>query len=212
MKKLFAIFAISLGISGMVFAKGFFQNSKAKTNFDFYVLSLSWSPTFCLSHKDNDEPQCDKNLNHGFVVHGLWPQYESGYPRACPSMNSPPNQKLINEMLDIMPSRYLVKIQWDRHGTCTGMKTDQYFDTLRKAYKKINIPRLQSNENVKSLEQEFVALNKGLSEQGIAIIRSKKNLSEVRICLTKELAFRECLEVDGNAAGPQTDLKVPNPH
>ncbi len=212
MKKLIAIFAISFGLSGLVFAKGYFEKKNTNSTFDFYVLSLSWSPSFCLSHQDNQEPQCDDSQNFGFVVHGLWPQYENGYPRACPSLNAPPNEKLISKMLDIMPSRHLVKIQWDRHGTCSGLKAEEYFQTIRNAYQKVKIPHLDKNENVKGLEKEFTALNKGMSEQGIAIVKSKKNLSEVRICLTKELQFRECLEVDGNAAGPNTNLKVPKPH
>ena len=53
-------------------------------DFDFYVLSLSWSPGFCeMPAGSNLHGQCDAGANLGFVVHGLWPQYEHGYPSDC---------------------------------------------------------------------------------------------------------------------------------
>lgn len=49
--------------------------------FDYYLLSLSWSPTFCLTHAGNE--QC-KGKGYGFVLHGLWPQYaKGGWPQFC---------------------------------------------------------------------------------------------------------------------------------
>ena len=53
--------------------------------FDFYVLSLSWSPTFCEASGERGTPpqqQCGARP-YSFVVHGLWPQYESGFPEFC---------------------------------------------------------------------------------------------------------------------------------
>lgn len=212
MKKLILVFGLAFGLSGLVFAKGMWEKNKIQSNFDFYVLSLSWSPSFCLSHNDKGGEQCDGANNYGFIVHGLWPQYENGYPRACPSFKSAPDEKLIDKMLDIMPSKRLVALQWDRHGTCSGLDANTYFSTIRRAFEKVNLPHLDKSENVGSLEKEFVQMNKGLSQQGIAIIKSKKYLSEVRICMTKELEFRDCYEVDNKAASPFENLKVPKPH
>ena len=55
--------------------------------FDFYVLSLSWSPSFCeeASERGNEgrsQAQCG-GRPFSFVVHGLWPQYEHGFPEYC---------------------------------------------------------------------------------------------------------------------------------
>ncbi len=55
--------------------------------FDFYVLSLSWSPSFCeeASERGNSgrsEAQCG-GRPFSSVVHGLWPQYEHGFPEYC---------------------------------------------------------------------------------------------------------------------------------
>src|SRR5205823_211721 len=50
--------------------------------FDYYVLSLSWAPTYCQTHAD-DRAECS-GKGFGFVLHGLWPQYDNGgYPENC---------------------------------------------------------------------------------------------------------------------------------
>jgi ribonuclease T2 len=44
--------------------------------FDYYVLSLSWSPSFCEASGERGAPpqqQCGARA-YSFVVHGLWPQ------------------------------------------------------------------------------------------------------------------------------------------
>ena len=53
--------------------------------FDFYVLALSWSPSFCEASGERGTPprqQCGERP-YSFVVHGLWPQYEKGFPEYC---------------------------------------------------------------------------------------------------------------------------------
>src|SRR5215212_5317363 len=51
----------------------------APGEFDFYVLSLSWSPSFCDAASErgnsgrNQQAQCG-GRPFSFVVHGLWPQ------------------------------------------------------------------------------------------------------------------------------------------
>jgi ribonuclease I len=57
-------------------------------SYDYYVMALSWSPTFCQTHPDEDE-QCG-HKGYGFVLHGLWPQYEGGNgPQRCASEAEP---------------------------------------------------------------------------------------------------------------------------
>ena len=52
--------------------------------FDYYALSLSWSPTYCGSNAgQNDPQQCGPGRAYAFVVHGLWPQYAQGWPENC---------------------------------------------------------------------------------------------------------------------------------
>src|SRR5262245_33662096 len=53
--------------------------------FDYYVLALSWSPTYCADGgEERNDPQCtlgQKGRPYAFVLHGLWPQYERGWPQ-----------------------------------------------------------------------------------------------------------------------------------
>ena len=69
--------------------------------FDYYVLSLSWSPEFCYSHPG--KPECQSG-HHGFVVHGLWPQFADGYPENC---SNAPGLAHPQEMADIMPDWWI---------------------------------------------------------------------------------------------------------
>jgi len=181
--------------------------SNAPGQFDFYVLSLSWSPTYCEAQGQRaaDEPQCATARPYAFVVHGLWPQHERGFPQFCE--NPPPfvPTRLVNGMLDIMPSKRLVIHEWKKHGTCSGLDAAAYFDTLRAAREKVVIPaqfaRLDDYRVVppEALEEAFRAANPGLEANMIAVDCDKRRLREVRICLSRDLAFRSCPEVDRRA-------------
>jgi ribonuclease T2 len=175
--------------------------------FDFYVLALSWSPSFC---KDMEErgrearEQCGARP-YSFVVHGLWPQYERGFPRDCQVPAPRLNRDIMRSMLDLMPAPRLVYRQWDSHGTCSGLSPQAYFDLVRKARAAIKIPDSYSAPQAPltvtpdEVEEAFVAANPGLSRAGIAVTCGRARLGEVRICLNKELSFRDCTEVDRRA-------------
>src|SRR5262252_2316182 len=102
--------------------------------FDYYLLTLSWSPEFCHSHADR--PECQSG-NHGFVVHGLWPQYVDGYPENC---SNAPGLANPSEMTDIIPDAGLVAHEWSTHGTCSGLNAESYFKLLRRAFTSIKVP------------------------------------------------------------------------
>ncbi len=169
--------------------------------FDFYVLSLSWSPTFCESPEGRGSEQCAARRPFAFVVHGLWPQYERGYPAFCPA-DAAPDLEGVRSVLDIMPSAGLVRHQWRKHGTCSGLGTRGYFDAVREAFARVEIPpslqRLDKAVSVepRAVERAFRAVNPGIQDAGIAVTCDGRRLAEVRICMTKEFDFRPCPEVD----------------
>lgn len=181
-----------------------FAGSAQSQNFDFYVLSLSWSPTYCAMRTDAPRSrQCESKANFGFVVHGLWPQYERGYPEFCSSRE--PRRvptALGEEMFDIMPSMGLIGHQWRKHGSCTGLSQRDYLATTRRAFDRIRIPERVSDGKARmslsadEIEQMFVSANPGMTKQGIAAKCEGRQLEEVRICLTTDLRFRDCEEVD----------------
>jgi ribonuclease T2 len=108
-------------------------------------------------------------------------------------------------MLDVMPSPRLVLNQWDRHGTCSGQSPRAYFDTVRKARAAVKIPPeyLALKEEVTvtpaELEQAFIQANPGLTADAVAVACDSRRVTEVRLCLGKDLNFRACAEVDRRA-------------
>ncbi|MFD1197541.1 ribonuclease T [Brucella gallinifaecis] len=179
-------------------------------NFDFYVLSLSWSPSYCaIEGPRANRQQCGTNRPFGFVVHGLWPQNEWGYPANCQFDNTRSRgsfvpRQIVSSVSDIMPSTGLVAHQWRKHGSCSGLSQNDYFATIRQAFERVNIPpslrNLASGRRVdpKLVEKAFVAANPGMKPGGISISCKNNYLQEVRICMSKDLKFRTCEQVDAN--------------
>lgn len=175
--------------------------------FDFYVLSLSWSPTYCEDKGAGAarEPQCSVERPYAFVVHGLWPQYERGFPRSCQTPAPYVPNPLVRSMLDVMPSRGLVIHEWKTHGTCSGLSAQSYFGQVRAARDKVAVPdefkRLHFYRTVSpaDVEKAFLAANPGLTPDMMAVECDSRRLKEVRICLSRDLDFRACPDVDRRA-------------
>src|SRR6267142_3999609 len=144
MSRLAAFAALLLAIS-VISGSAQDRRQNEPGQFDFYVLSLSWSPSFCdaVSERSADrvarEPQCGERP-YSFVVHGLWPQYERGFPEYCQNPAPRLDRNIVSSMLDMMPSPRLIFHEWDRHGTCSGLPARAYFETIRKARSAIKIP------------------------------------------------------------------------
>src|SRR6516164_1427838 len=156
--------------------------------FDFYVLSLSWSPSFCATAAEHGRgraanAQCGARP-YSFVVHGLWPQYDKGFPEYC-----------------LLPAPHLIFNEWDRHGTCSGQTPRAYFETVRKARGAVKIPpdytdlKQPLSVTPRDVEDAFISANPGLPRSAIAISCARKRLTEVRLCLSKDLQFRDCPEI-----------------
>src|SRR4051812_16503193 len=171
--------------------------------FDYYLLALAWSPSFCetAGERKSAQQQCGERP-YSFVVHGLWPQYESGFPEFCQNPAPRLDRNIVSSMLDMMPSPRLIFREWDRHGVCSGLPARGYFDTVRKARAMVKIPPayldLAEPKTVSpaEVEEAFVAANPGLTREAVAIGCDSKRLNEVRICLSKDFKFRNCAEVD----------------
>lgn len=183
--------------------------------FDYYVLALSWSPTYCADPRarERDVLQCGSQRRFAFVLHGLWPQQERGWPEECATTQRDVPQALAQRQLDIMPSARLVEHQWDKHGSCSGLTQQAYFDLARKLRASVatpptfvapDKPRLVTAAEVR---QSFLAANPQLRANHLAVICRDGRLQEVRVCLTKAGAPRACGErvrdrCEGRAAMP----------
>jgi ribonuclease T2 len=191
-----AVGAVLATLSGSAVAQSRQQGEPGK--FDYYVLSLSWSPSFCETATGRArEEQCGPR-RYSFVVHGLWPQYERGFPENCEVPAPRLDHRIMSGMLDLMPAPGLIYHEWDAHGTCSGLSQSEYFETIRKARTRVSVPPAYENlerpltVTPAQVIDAFVKANKGLAASGIAIDCDRTRLREVRICMTRDLTFRDC--------------------
>ena len=168
-------------------------------DFDYYVLSLSWSSAWCALEGDaRNDPQCDPGRGLTFVLHGLWPQYEDGWPSFCRTVERDPTRAETAAMADIMGGAGLAFYQWKKHGRCSGLSPVDYYRTARVAYQRVKIPDLFQDVSKRLgvpasvIEAAFLEANPGLSRDQITITCKDGRIEEARICLTPDLDFRRC--------------------
>lgn len=167
--------------------------------FDYYVLSLSWSANWCALEGDAQaSPQCDPSNDFDWVLHGLWPQFERGFPSYCSTGYRAPSRHQTNEMADVMGTSGLAWHQWRKHGVCTGLSPQDYYALSRAAYARITRPDVFRRINrditvpARVIEQAFLKDNTGLQADQITITCRSGFIQEARICMTRDLAFRTC--------------------
>jgi ribonuclease T2 len=168
-------------------------------DFDYFVMALSWSANWCAIEGDaRNSPQCDAAEDHGWILHGLWPQFHRGYPSFCQTAKRAPSRSMTAEMADIMGTGGLAWHQWRKHGTCTDLEAADYFALSRAAYATITRPELfrKLDRTVKlpasNVEQAFLEVNPSLTRDSITITCRAGYIQEARICLSRDLALVPC--------------------
>jgi len=169
--------------------------------FDYYVLVLSWLPSYCASEAADSsrDPQCNSGKGKSFGLHGLWPAYAQGWPQDCQTGERDwVPQTVIDDMRDIMPSKSLIIHEYRAHGTCSGLAPARYFAVARYLYRRVAIPpRFAAGGNMPSLspaeiEQAFVTANDWLSPGMIEVTCRQRQLLDVRVCFNRDLTPRAC--------------------
>lgn len=174
-------------------------NSERSGDFDYYVMALSWSPGWCATDgRGRDAEQCRTGSDASFVLHGLWPQFEDGYPSYCRTNARDPSRAQSASMTDIMGSKGAAWYQWKKHGRCSGLSATEYYDTARRAYTNITIPEVLRNlrDDVRLpasvVEDAFIEANPTLKRDGVTVTCGNGRIKEVRVCLNKNLSPRDC--------------------
>ncbi|WP_322867116.1 ribonuclease T2 [Aquicoccus sp. G2-2] len=167
--------------------------------FDYWVMSLSWSPNWCAQEgAARNSPQCAPSAKNGWVLHGLWPQYHRGWPSFCPTTQPQPSRTQTAAMADLMGTSGLAWYQWKKHGTCAGLSARQYYALARKAYGTIIRPpvfrKLAKPVRLPAsvVEQAFLKANPGLTPDMITVTCANGYIQEARICLSKSLTPVPC--------------------
>jgi ribonuclease T2 len=166
--------------------------------FDYYALALSWSPAYCATNGDRDPNQCGGGRRLGFVLHGLWPQYEKGYPESCSRQQLPDAVRRKYE--GIYPSPKLIAHEWSKHGTCSGLAPEQYLALSAKLKDDLAVPAAYRapeqpvRVTTEEFQQAFRAANPGLAENGLVPIctGAGRFLREIHACYTKDGRSRGC--------------------
>lgn len=197
------LLAVLFAVAGLASAPAAEARGPVPGQFDYYTLTLSWSPTYCASEAGQDDrQQCGLGRAYAFVAHGLWPQYEQGWPQDCVLREKWVPDDLIATMLDIMPSKRLIIHEWKKHGGCSGLRMRAYFELTRSLFDRIRIPAryLRPQEPVvttpEQLVSDFVKTNRDLTGDMLSVqcgnARGAARLSELRICFGKDGTLRAC--------------------
>lgn len=192
--RILALLCLCIGIAAPLAA----ENDRAGA-FDYYVLSLSWSPNWCATEGDaRNSPQCDASQDFGWVLHGLWPQYHRGWPSHCLTTWPQPSRAMTRDMADIMGTSGLAWYQWKKHGSCSGLSPADYYALSRRAYEMVNRPAVfrQLDKPVrlpaKVVEQAFLEANPGWEPDMLTITCKEGRIQEARLCLSRDLQPVPC--------------------
>ncbi len=161
-------------------------------DFDFYVLALSWSPDYCAVNNAGDPQQCGSGKKLGFVLHGLWPQNNRGYPSNCAAEKLPGAVKA--RFSGLYPSDSLFTHEWEKHGTCSGLMPEQYLSLSKRLKESVAIPAefrappQPLRATTVQFKKALLAANANLQDSGIAVFCSGSGrfLREVFVCFARD--------------------------
>lgn len=191
--------------------------SRSAGGYDFYVLALSWSAGFCeLDPNNMRHKQCGGGERLGFVVHGLWPQYEKGYPSDCDGPRAP-SRIALERSKGVFPEEGLARYEWRKHGTCSGKSPSDYFADVARAKDAVIIPKPfvdaagpQTFSPI-DIERAFIASNPRLRPGMMAVGCRHGVLQDVKICMSKDLReFHPCPEIVQQSCRAR-EISVPAP-
>ncbi|MGQ0567143.1 MAG: ribonuclease T2 family protein [Gemmobacter sp.] len=185
---------VALALAAPAYAEG-----ERAGDFDYYVAALSWSATWCaLEGAARGEPQCDAGRGVTFVLHGLWPQHEDGWPSYCRTVERDPSRGETAAVADVFGGAGAAFYQWKKHGRCSGLSARDFYATARRVREGVRIPAVFAQVNrrlevpASVIEGAFVEANPGLDPGMVTVTCRDGMIAEVRLCLTRDLAPRAC--------------------
>ncbi|MCH8467791.1 MAG: ribonuclease T [Roseinatronobacter sp.] len=188
----------ALGLAGWVLSPR--ATPEAAATDGYLVLAVSWTPSWCASEGDDRKAaRCAPGAGAGWLVHGLWPQHDSGgWPEFCPTDHPTPTSANLRAMEDIMGASGLAAHQWRKHGSCTNLAPAQYFEQTRRAFAALDFPpSLRAEGRAQrirpdDLMAEFRAANPGIGPDMAVLTCRAGQAQELRLCLRHDLTPRRC--------------------
>ena len=216
----FTIVALScllLFTAPSAFARHHHRHRDAKANpghFDYYLLALAWAPNYCAGHPTDHSSECRTGGHTAFVLHGLWPQANSGPPPMSCSTAPPVAAATVDHMLNFMPTRGLIQHEWQKHGTCSGLSAQDYFARVEQAFRNVHVPeqypKLDHEQpiSVSDLEKSFADANHA-PPSAFRISCHAGELVSLEVCMDKNLQFQSCTESVRECPVNQVDMRPP---
>jgi ribonuclease T2 len=191
------------------------KGSQKNATFDYYLLSLSWAPTYCESHPNDNSSECKTGNHTGFVLHGLWPSSNTApmQPESCGNA-SPVAFSTVRHMREYFPSNGLIQHEWQKHGTCSGLSAQEYFATVEKAYKGVKVPDKYANMGqqlqltVHDIEKDFADGNNAPAG-AFRVSCHAGELVALEACLDKDLKYQACPRTARECPADQVKLAPP---
>jgi ribonuclease T2 len=183
-----------------------------RTAISGYSLAVSWSPEYC--HGDSSSMQCSgRNGRFGFVLHGLWPESNSGpAPQWC-SVTPRPSAELIRQNLCMTPVPRLIEHEWAKHGSCMATTPDGYYRISAILWNSLHWPdadRLSRQPGLTAghFRRAFIAANPDWQARQVGIVLGRNGwLKELRLCYGRGFMPTDC---DRRSFGPgdATPIKI----
>jgi ribonuclease T2 len=212
-----ALLCIPLCVTSFAFAKHHRRHNDPESgsgNFDYYLLALSWAPNYCAGHPTDHSSECKIGGHTAFVLHGLWPQANSGAPPMSCSTAPPVAAATVDHMLNFMPSRALIQHEWQKHGTCSALSAQDYFAKVEQAFKNVHVPEQypkldhEQEFSVQDLEKSFADANHA-PLQAFRVSCHAGELVSLEVCLDKNLQYQSCTQSVRECPVNQVDMRPP---
>jgi len=164
-----------------------------------YTLAVSWSPEFCRGNRDPGSIQCSgRSGRFGFVLHGLWPESNSGAPPQWCALTPRPLPRTVRENLCSTPVPRLIEHEWAKHGSCMATTPEAYWGIARHIWARFQWPdamrlSLRPDLTVGALREAVVLANPGLKREAVGVVMSRSGwLRELRICHNRQYRTVAC--------------------
>jgi ribonuclease T2 len=170
-------------------------------SFDYYLLSLSWSPAYCDTPSGrNNQQQCGGPQPFGMVVHGLWPQYADGtWPQCCQPVGPVKPSPAVDQASRVMIGSKLLQHEWTKHGACVTDRQDEYFGRINQAVTSLGLAPGISGTGPEQIRVTDLKRHWAIPPASITVQCKGKRLKEVHICLDKALSPITCPEAEARA-------------
>ena len=172
------------------------QNATAPV--DYYMLVLSWSPSFCEAQREKNNGkipekatyQCASDKKFGWVIHGLWAQNKNArtvedHPRFCQGDLPSVSPQIIEKYLPESPGASLLQGEWEKHGACAFNDPESYFAKQKALFDDLALPDTWMRNN-----ELFRWMRKNNPQLDRVYLGASKN--ELYICYDKKWNVMDC--------------------